>query len=94
MLIRKCVTVIGAAVVLFTAGGPAFASSSDQDLLGGYGDNSAPLVNNVTIAPVQLCGSGVAVGLLRGPADQHTGSCTNAPTGDPLQELITNSTLG
>jgi hypothetical protein len=94
VFIRKCVTVIGAAAVLFTAGGPAFASSADKDLLSGYGDDSGPLVNNVTIAPVQMCGSGVALGLLGVPARQQTGNCTNAPTGDPLQELITNSTLG
>ena len=93
VLIRKCLAALGAAAVVLTAGAPAFADSADKDLLSGYGDDSAPLINNVTIAPVQMCGSGVALGLLKAPA-QSTGNCTNAPTGDPLQELITNSTLG
>jgi hypothetical protein len=93
VFIRKCLTVLGAAAVVLTAGAPAFAASADNDLLSDFDDDGAPLVNNVTIAPVQMCGSGVGFGLLKAPA-QSTGNCTNAPTGDPLQELITNSTLG
>jgi hypothetical protein len=91
--IKRCLAVIGTAFALLSIGGPAFADSPDKDLLSGFDDDSAPLVNNVTVAPVQVCGSGVNLGLLEQSA-QKTGNCTNAPTGDPLQQLITNSTLG
>ncbi|WP_132124633.1 hypothetical protein [Actinocrispum wychmicini] len=73
-------------------GGPAFAGQ-DNDLLGG-GSGDAPLVSNVSVLPMQMCGSGVFVsGLTAAPDGMQTGNCTNAPTGDPLQELITNSVL-
>jgi hypothetical protein len=90
--IRRCLIVLGAAAALFAGGGPAFADG--HDLLDGSGQDSGPLVNNVTIAPVQMCGSGAALGVFDHPPTQHAGNCTNAPTGDPLQELITNSALG
>jgi hypothetical protein len=72
-------------------GGPAFAGQ-DDDLLGG--GNDSPLVSNVSVLPMQMCGSGVFVsGLKDMPDGMQTGNCTNAPTGNPLQELITNSVL-
>jgi hypothetical protein len=88
---KRCLVVVGSAAALFTmAGGPAFADPN-EDVLSGF-DGDAPLINNVSVAPVQVCGGGVALGLLD-QASQKTGNCTNAPTGDPVQQLITNSTL-
>jgi hypothetical protein len=89
--IKRCLVLAGTAAVLFGLGGPAFADP-DEDVLSGF-DDDAPLVSNVTVAPVQMCGSGVLLGLLEAPS-QKTGACTNAPTGDPFQQLVTNSKVG
>ncbi|ALG12977.1 hypothetical protein AOZ06_44460 [Kibdelosporangium phytohabitans] len=69
--------------------GPAFADH-DEDVLSGF-DGDSPLISNVSVAPIQMCGSGVF--LTDVPDGVKTGNCTNAPTGNPLQQLITNSTI-
>ena len=87
--------VFGAALAaMFLPGATAFADQ-DEDVLSGF-DGDAPLVSNVSVLPIQMCGSGVFVsGLKELPSTTgKTGNCTNAPTGNPLQQLVTNSTLG
>ena len=76
-------------LAVLAMGSPAFADSND-DLLSGF-DGNAPLISNISVAPVQLCG--VMVGDANQPVDQKTGACTNTPVGDPYQQLITNSKL-
>nr|WP_042185537.1 hypothetical protein [Kibdelosporangium sp. MJ126-NF4] len=78
---------------LLCQAGTAYADR-DEDVLSGF-DGDAPLVSNVSVLPVQMCGSGVFVdGLNDVPNDVKMGNCTNAPVGNPLQQLITNSTIG
>ncbi|ONI70427.1 hypothetical protein ALI144C_48110 [Actinosynnema sp. ALI-1.44] len=84
---------LGAAMAaMLCQAGTAFADH-DEDVLSGF-DGDAPLIQNVSVAPIQMCGSGVFVdGLNDVPDGIKTGNCTNAPTGNPLQQLITNSTI-
>lgn len=78
---------------LFGQGATAFAADG-EDVLSGF-DGDAPFVSNVSVMPVQMCGSGIFVaGLTDLPDSVKTGNCTNAPTGNPVQQIVTNSKLG
>jgi hypothetical protein len=90
---RRLIMMGVAAAAILGQGAPAFADG-DEDVLSGF-DGDAPVVSNVSVLPMQFCGSGVVVGgLHQVPNANKTGNCTNAPTGNPLQQLITSSTLG
>ncbi|MCE7007662.1 hypothetical protein LWC34_33290 [Kibdelosporangium philippinense] len=93
MPVKRRFIVLGVlSAAMFSPAATAFADQ-DEDVLSGF-DGDAPLVQNVSVLPMQMCGSGVFVSGLTDVPKVDTGNCTNAPNGNPLQQLITNSTLG
>ncbi|CAM3875219.1 hypothetical protein KIPE111705_29270 [Kibdelosporangium persicum] len=84
--------VMGAVMAAMVCQAATAFADEGEDVLSGF-DGDAPLVGNVSVLPVQMCGSGVFVSGLD-QMSAKTGNCTNAPTGNPLQQLVTNSVLG
>jgi hypothetical protein len=93
MAVKRRFIVLGAALAAMLLPGATAFADQDEDVLSGF-DGDGPLVSNVSVLPVQMCGSGLFVSGLKELPAGKTGNCTNAPTGNPLQQLITNSTLG
>ncbi|MFB9904120.1 hypothetical protein ACFFQA_09220 [Allokutzneria oryzae] len=86
MSVKSRVTaVLAAATGLMAVGAPANAIGVGVDTR----PTAIEVLNNVSVLPVQTCGLALPLGAPGGRPQ-----CANAPVGDDVEELITNSHVG